>query len=212
MPMGCAVCGHAPYAHGCPGQPADHEYAQPSGELMAERLDARRRLGLGRPLPPFEHTREVPAQPTPLVPAPRQVEPDPSPSRVRRPAAPNAARPYRPVESQEDRTARLVLARDSLALRRARATARTQELIPYKVGTAPHSHRGIVDHKAMHPHREEPAPRRTLTLSPNIPNTGDRHQPYQTLSRGSAVAPGWGRSPDTFPPRRHDPYRHEAAA
>ncbi|WP_344922760.1 hypothetical protein, partial [Streptosporangium oxazolinicum] len=42
LPMGCADCGHAPYAHGCPGQVADHEYAQPTGALMAARLDARR--------------------------------------------------------------------------------------------------------------------------------------------------------------------------
>ncbi|WP_344925567.1 hypothetical protein, partial [Streptosporangium carneum] len=45
MPMGCAACGHAPYAHGCPGQSTDHEYVQPDGALMNARLEARRRGG-----------------------------------------------------------------------------------------------------------------------------------------------------------------------
>ena len=52
MPMGCAACGHAPYAHGCPDRSADHDYAQPSGELMATRLQVRRTGD--RSLPCFE--------------------------------------------------------------------------------------------------------------------------------------------------------------
>ncbi|WP_326635889.1 hypothetical protein OG884_22640 [Streptosporangium sp. NBC_01755] len=104
LPMGCAVCGHAPYAHGCPGQAADHEYAQPSGELMAERLDVRRRLGLGRTLPTFEPAHEVTAHLVPVVPAPRQAEREiPSahtrPSGrtdTRRPVMPGTGRPHRP--------------------------------------------------------------------------------------------------------------------
>lgn len=111
LPMGCAACGHAPYAHGCPGQSADHEYAQPSGALMAERLEVRRQLGLGQALPTFEPAREVTAQPT-LVPAPRQADPEatvahpahrthrhPTPGDARRPPAPagrDAGRPRGP--------------------------------------------------------------------------------------------------------------------
>ncbi|MEU0517919.1 hypothetical protein [Streptosporangium sp. NPDC006007] len=72
MPMGCAACGHAPYAHGCPGQSADHEYVQPSGALMQMRLQARR---LGHPLPVFEPPADVaPAEVIPLVPAQRRPE------------------------------------------------------------------------------------------------------------------------------------------
>ncbi|WP_326829106.1 hypothetical protein OIE13_31480 [Streptosporangium sp. NBC_01810] len=116
LPMGCAACGHAPYAHGCPGQSADHEYAQPSGALMAERLEVRRQLGLGQALPTFEPAREVTAQPT-LVPAPRQADPEATPSRTRptgrtdtrRPATPDARRrpaPARAGRSRRGQTAR----------------------------------------------------------------------------------------------------------
>ncbi|MGW4424940.1 hypothetical protein [Streptosporangium sp. NPDC004631] len=72
MPMGCAACGHAPYAHGCPGQSADHDYVQPSGALMRMRLQARR---LGHPLPVFEPPADVaPAEVIPLVPAQRRPD------------------------------------------------------------------------------------------------------------------------------------------
>ncbi|MGW4426128.1 hypothetical protein [Streptosporangium sp. NPDC004631] len=72
MPMGCAACGHAPYAHGCPGQSTDHEYVQPSGALMRMRLQARR---LGHPLPVFEPPADVaPTEVIPLVPAQRRPE------------------------------------------------------------------------------------------------------------------------------------------
>ncbi|WP_157594142.1 hypothetical protein [Streptosporangium amethystogenes] len=86
MPMGCALCGHAPYAHGCPGQGADHDYAQPSRELMAVRLEARR---LGVPLPASEAFAD--AEIIPLVPAQRRPEqpapaaPTPLPKRTSRP-------------------------------------------------------------------------------------------------------------------------------
>lgn len=100
MPMGCAVCGHAPYAHGCPGQNTGHEYEQPSGALMG----CRRRLGLGRVLPGFEPPAVVvaPIEVVPLVPAQRRHDlpvvapsapavPAPLPKRVpqpvRRPAS-----------------------------------------------------------------------------------------------------------------------------
>lgn len=72
MPMGCALCGHAPYSHGCPGRPSDHEYAAPSPEQFAQRLAARRAAGPhhlpGSPAP--EHV--APAEVIPLVPAQRR--------------------------------------------------------------------------------------------------------------------------------------------
>ncbi|MFI6509929.1 hypothetical protein ACIBCT_20190 [Streptosporangium sp. NPDC050855] len=194
MPMGCAVCGHAPYAHGCPGQAADHEYLQPSAELMDERLDARRRLGLGRALPTFGPVREVTARPT-LVPAPRRAEPEAAPSRtrsvgrtdLRRPAAPGGVRPHRPVETRADRALRLALAR-----RRARAAALT--LHPTGAGTPP-------------PRPGEPLDRPPLTLLPLPPE--HRHQP---LRPGHAVALGRSHLPDSIPPRRYEPSRQGAAA
>lgn len=186
--MGCADCGHAPYAHGCPGQVADHEYAQPTGALMDVRLDARRRLGLGRTLPTFEPAPEIPARPIPLVPAPRQAEPEAT-SRTRpagrtdtRRPAPPAARPYRPIETRESRAVRLALARDSLARRRARTAARVHE------------------HGAPPPG--------TVLSNARPPLSLLDHQP---LRPGPAVAPGRGRSPDAPPARRHEP-RWEAAA
>ncbi|MGC5014815.1 hypothetical protein ACLQ2R_28960 [Streptosporangium sp. DT93] len=184
--MGCAVCGHAPYAHGCPGQAADHEYAQPSGELMAERLDARRRLGLGRTLPTFEPAHEVSARSTP-VPASRHTDPEAAPSRTRpagrtdtrRPAMSGGVRPYRPVETRADRALRLTLARDPLTRRRARTVAH-----------------------ALHPVGRPP-----LTLLP-VPS---EHR-HRVLRPGLAVAPGRSHLRDTSPPGRYEPYRQEIAA
>lgn len=72
MPMGCALCGHAPYAHGCPDLSADHEYVQPDGALMNARLEARRHGGpvrLPAPRPPAE---VAPVEVIPLVPAQRR--------------------------------------------------------------------------------------------------------------------------------------------
>ncbi|MFF3437743.1 hypothetical protein [Streptosporangium sp. NPDC002721] len=189
MPMGCADCRHAPYAHGCPGQVADHEYAPPTDALMAERLDTRRRLGLGRTLPTFEPAREIPAQPIPLVPAPRQAEPEATPTRTRpagrtdtrRPAT-SAPRPYRPVETRENRAIRLALARDPLSRRRARTTARAYEHGAPPPGTALSNARpplSLLDHRTLRP--------------------------------GPAAAPGRGRSPDAPPARRHEPWREVAA-
>ncbi|MEU3166179.1 hypothetical protein [Streptosporangium sp. NPDC006930] len=86
MPMGCALCWHAPYAHGCPGQGAvDHDYVQPSRELMAVRLEAWR---FGILLPASEAF--VDAEAIPLVPAQRRPEqpasaaPTPLPKRTPR--------------------------------------------------------------------------------------------------------------------------------
>ncbi|MEU0517884.1 hypothetical protein [Streptosporangium sp. NPDC006007] len=103
MPMGCALCGHAPYAHGCLDRPADHEYAQPSGALTEMRLEARRH---GGPciLPAVEPPVDVaPTEVIPLVPAQRRPDlpviapaapvvrpplPKRTPRPVRRPAPP----------------------------------------------------------------------------------------------------------------------------
>ncbi|MEV4745171.1 hypothetical protein AB0K21_02220 [Streptosporangium sp. NPDC049248] len=211
LPMGCAVCGHAPYAHGCPGRAADHEYAQPSGELMAERLDVRHRLGLGQTSPTFQPAYEVTAQLAPVVPAPRQVEREKTSARTRsagctdtrRPVMSGTGRPYRPVETREDRAARLALARDSLTRRRALIAARAAE----------HPTRNA-DRRPRHPRPAEPDHRvqRTLTVLPDIPGTEERRPVYQAPPPRLTVAPGRGRPPGALSSWRHHPHRQEAAA
>ncbi|WP_406311448.1 hypothetical protein OHA77_22015 [Streptosporangium sp. NBC_01639] len=94
MPMGCALCGHPPHAHGCPGQAADHDYAQPSGALLAERLELRHRLGLGRVLPAYRPPATVaPTEVIPLVPAQRRTEPPALPAPAISAPAPVPAAP-----------------------------------------------------------------------------------------------------------------------
>ncbi|MET8047504.1 hypothetical protein ABZU75_07855 [Streptosporangium sp. NPDC005286] len=213
MPMGCAVCGHAPYAHGCPRQTADHEYAQPSGELMAERLDVRRQFGLGRTLPTFEPAHEVTAQPTPLVPAPRQAERETALAHTRpagrtdtrRPVMPSA-HPHRPVETQENRAARLALARDPRARRRARVAARAHEPAPHS--GAPSLNVGQEARRLRH---AEPIARPPLTPVPGVPDVAP-HPPHQTLPPGLAVTPGRDHSPDAPLSWRQHPHWQEVAA
>ncbi|MEV8636493.1 hypothetical protein AB0395_33085 [Streptosporangium sp. NPDC051023] len=95
MPMGCALCGHAPYAHGCPGQSADHDYVQPSSALMNARLEARRATG-PQLLPTVEPPADVtPSEVIPLVPAQRRPEPEP-PANAPAPPAVQPARPPLP--------------------------------------------------------------------------------------------------------------------
>lgn|GEM_PF-6928415 len=219
MPMGCAVCGHAPYAHGCPGQAADHEYAQPSGELMAERFDVRRRSGLGRTLPTFEPVHRVAAQFVPVVPAPRRAEPETTPAPTRpigrtdtRHAAMPSTRPYRPIEPREERAARLALARNPRTRRQALIAARTPEHPP------PHT----TDHRTRPPHPAEPAPtvlpdittsprEDTTTPAQRIPS-GPRKHAAPLVQHTLTVASGRGRSPDTPTSRHPHPYRWEVAA
>ncbi|MFF5108708.1 hypothetical protein [Streptosporangium sp. NPDC000509] len=201
LPMGCAVCGHAPYAHHCPGQAIDHEYAQPTGTLMAMRLEARRRTG-PQPFPMAEQPVVVaPAEVIPLVPAQRRSEPPaptaPTPLPERTPPSPfprpalrpaaiaparrdDSRRPApRPVETRTDRATRLALVRDTLAHRKARIAARAH------------------DHSA-------PPPNMGLKSAawPLAP---------QTLRPGPA-APGRSRPPNIPSPRRHQPHRWEVAA
>ncbi|WP_433373172.1 hypothetical protein [Streptosporangium sp. CA-115845] len=225
LPMGCAVCGHAPYAHGCPGQAADHEYAQPSGELMAERLDVRRRLGLGRTLPTFQPAYEVTVCSAAVVPAPCQAERERTqpPTRpagrtdIRRPALPGTGRPHQPVETREDRAARLALARDPRPRRRALIAARTPEHPPQNTNRQPRH-----PHPAAPPAQRTPLPpdinpnprkdvtpliQRTLTALPDIPG-----RTYRTPRPGLTIAPGRGRSPDTPSSWRQHPHRQEVAA
>ncbi|MER6825158.1 hypothetical protein ABT352_04145 [Streptosporangium sp. NPDC000563] len=214
LPMGCAECGHAPYAHGCPGRPSDHEYAQPTGALMAMRLEARR-TGT-RPFPLVERpVTTAPAEVIPLVPAPRHstspasipdapAAPAPPPMRtphptprptVRPAAAPPrrddarvARRPApRPVESGQDRATRLALARDPLARRRARIAARAPE------------------HSTPPPTMSQPPTRPPLTLLPAPPD----HQ-HQTSWPNPALTSGQVRYfPNAPAPSPHEPSCHE---
>ncbi|MGC5009833.1 hypothetical protein ACLQ2R_03610 [Streptosporangium sp. DT93] len=202
LPMGCAACGHAPYAHGCPGQAADHEYLQPSAELVAQRLDVRHRLGLGQTLPTFEPARPVTTWPTP-VPAPRQAEPTPSRTRpagrtdLRRPAAPGGARPHRQVETRADRALRLALARDPLTRRRARAAAHA--LHPAGASIPPPRPGETLDRPPL-----------TLPSPPSSPLSPE--QWHQTLRPGLAVALGRNHPPDTTLPRRYELSRWQEVA
>ncbi|WP_157594853.1 hypothetical protein [Streptosporangium amethystogenes] len=225
LPMGCAACGHAPYAHGCPGQSSDHDYAQPSAVLMAERLEVRRRLDLGRTLPTFEPAREITAQPTPV---PRQADPEAAPSRTRPAGRTDARRPTpggipsRVTETRQDRAVRLALARDPLSLRRARLAAHTvahTSAPTHERGAPPPSQEPLTlrrAHTAAHtatPTHERGAPppsisQKPTTRPPLTPLPDPPEQQHQTLRPGSP-APGRSHSPDAFPPRRHDPYRQQ---
>ncbi|MFJ2034360.1 hypothetical protein [Streptosporangium sp. NPDC087985] len=90
MPMGCAACGHPPYAHGCNQATPGHGYAQPSSALIAERLRVRHQLGLGRVLPVYGPPAVVaPYEVIPLVPTQRR----PAPPAVTTPAPVPAAVP-----------------------------------------------------------------------------------------------------------------------
>ncbi|MEV4532137.1 hypothetical protein [Streptosporangium sp. NPDC049304] len=196
LPMGCAVCGHAPYAHHCLGQATDHEYAQPTGELMAQRLEARRRTG-PQPFPRVEQPIAVaPTEVIPLIPAQRRSEPPaptaptPLPERTpslfsrpaRRPATTAPARrddnrrpTPRPVETRADRATRLALARNTLTHRRARTAANLAASSPPSMGL-----------KSA-----------TWPLA------------FQTLRPGPAAAPGRSHA---LPPRQHQLHRWEVAA
>ncbi|MFI6451676.1 hypothetical protein ACIBF6_08965 [Streptosporangium amethystogenes] len=225
LPMGCAVCGHAPYAHGCPGRAADHEYAQPSGELMAERLDVRHRLGLGQTSPTFQPAYEVTAQLAPVVPAPRQVEREKTSARTRpagrtdarRPVMPGTGRPHWPVETREDRAARLALARDSLTRRRALIAARASETPPQNTDCQPQYPR--FTEPAVPPphtnldHRKHVTPlvQRILTVLPDIPGTGDLHRTHQAPPPRPTLAPCRDH-PDASSSWQDHPYRQGVAA
>ncbi|WP_189238069.1 hypothetical protein [Planomonospora parontospora] len=158
--MGCAVCGHPPYDHGCLHVEA-HDYRVPSAGQAAARWELIRAARLDElrmpardwvrpaeclpapasqpteqePVPagrPIERQRVPTGQPavrTPAVPAPRTAEPV---SGTNLPAvgsswpmalAETCRTADRPVETRETRALRLSLAREPLALRRARAVA-----------------------------------------------------------------------------------------
>jgi hypothetical protein len=58
LALGCAMCGHPPYAHGCDAV-GGHEYEVPSAELIAERLSLYVELGLHqRPVSETEFRRD----------------------------------------------------------------------------------------------------------------------------------------------------------
>lgn len=196
MPMGCAVCGHAPYAHGCPGQPADHEYAQPSGELMEMRLEARRRTG-PQMLPRVESPdRVTPTEVIPLVPAQRHPE-----LFVAASAAPTSL-PHRVPRSfahPKPQLAATAPPRRDDGRRPAPSARRPAVCGPDKAGTAP-------------PTQQSPELRDPM-LSPPLPAVSYLVRPRRRArSASTPVTHGRGRSPALFPPRRLAPYRCEAAA
>ncbi|WP_326829157.1 hypothetical protein OIE13_31970 [Streptosporangium sp. NBC_01810] len=172
MPMGCALCGHAPYAHGCPGQGADHDYAQPSRELMAIRLEARR---LGVLLPASEAFADaeiiplVPAQCRPEQPAP--ATPTPLPRGTPRPfprpdirpavvAPPGRDDGRRPAPSRPGRTARPAWHSPA-----TRAPAAEPASRPALASTPPH-HTTVLQQLA------------------HLPDASERRQPHQVLRPG----------------------------
>lgn len=195
MPMGCAVCGHAPYAHGCPYRAADHEYAQPSGALMEMRLEARRHGG-PRILPAVEPPADVaPVEVIPLVPAQRRpdlsapptapaVQParPPLPRRVRRPfpapgARPAATRPPRRGDNQRPAPSARASAHSPSQARAAPPTPR-----PPAPDQAPQS---LLPH---HISRTRPTPR----TSERVLNRTMEVRPMENATAKTApVIPGW---------------------
>ncbi|MEU0518806.1 hypothetical protein [Streptosporangium sp. NPDC006007] len=200
MPMGCAVCGHAPYAHGCPCWPADHDYVQPDGSLMRMRFQSRR---LGHPLPVFEPPADVaPTEAIPLVPAQRRpglpvivpvapVVRPPLPKRtprpVRRPAPPfrTAAAPPRREDGRRPAPRGMPPAIDS----------------PRETGTTPPAHRpptpyGAFQRLLSHPiKRARPAIAtlgRALNRTMEVRSMHDgRSTTPQSATSATAVIPGW---------------------
>lgn len=120
LPMGCRLCGHPPYEHGCDHMGA-HEYEAPTRRQIDARRDLIRlaRLDeLGMPArdwvrptkcAPAAAGTEAVAQPRPMVPAPRAAEP--------------SAAAALPVESHQDRQARFARATEPRAMQRALAVA-----------------------------------------------------------------------------------------
>ncbi|MEU0521592.1 hypothetical protein [Streptosporangium sp. NPDC006007] len=197
MPMGCAVCGHAPYAHGCPYRAADHEYAQPSGALMETRLEARRHGGPCIlpaaeppadvapteviPLVPAQRRPDLPAPAAPAAPAVQPTQP-PLPRRVRRPfptpgARPAATRPPRRGDNQRPAPSVRASAHNPSQARAAPPTPRpaapdqtSQSLLPHHIS------------------RTRPTPR----TSERVLNRTMEVRPMENATAKTApVIPGW---------------------
>ncbi|MBG0820054.1 hypothetical protein HS048_04790 [Planomonospora sp. ID91781] len=112
LPMGCAVCGHPPYDHGCLRVDV-HDYQAPSGAQIRARQGLIRAARLdeqGMPATAWVRpsmcvpvaAEETPVEEAPAVPVPRTAEPAPQ-AAPRPPIAvePQAApRPLASVESQ----------------------------------------------------------------------------------------------------------------
>ncbi|SFK97306.1 hypothetical protein SAMN05216275_14421 [Streptosporangium canum] len=154
MPMGCALCGHPPYAHGCAGTVPDHDYAQPSGTLISERLETRRRLG-SQQLPRFTPPAVVaPGEVIPLVPAQRRPEPPPAALAVPVPPPPPLPLPKRaphPVRRAAPRPAATTPPRRDDG--RRSGPRRTRGAVSHARGTrfAPPRHRSSAPYGAPKP-------------------------------------------------------------
>ncbi|GGK62105.1 hypothetical protein Ppa06_61060 [Planomonospora parontospora subsp. parontospora] len=158
LPMGCAVCGHPPYDHGCL-HVDEHDYQAPSGAQIRARQDLIRAARLdeqGMPATAWVRpsmcvpvaAEEAPVEEVPAVPVPRTAEPAPQAAprppvhgepvwhqvesqTTFRPPVP-AGPVWRPVEPREARAVRLARARVPAALQRARARAATVRSRPLR--------------------------------------------------------------------------------
>ncbi|WP_433247498.1 hypothetical protein ACQPYK_47130 [Streptosporangium sp. CA-135522] len=197
MPMGCALCGHPPYAHGCPGRPADHDYAQPSGTLIAERLETRHRLGPHQ-LPRFTPPATVaPGEVIPLVPAQRRPDPPPA-----APAVPTPTPLPLPMPKRAPRPVRRVAPRPAATMPPRRDDGRrpgprcTRVAVSRAHGTrfAPSRHRSPTPYGGPNPFLSPVSRTR-----PSPPTTGralDRTQEVRPVEHLKSTAPasaipGW---------------------
>ncbi|GAA3443300.1 hypothetical protein GCM10018955_27380 [Planomonospora venezuelensis] len=154
--MGCAVCRHPPYDHGCLHLDA-HDYQAPSDVQVAARWDLIRAARLGElRMPAWNWVRPTECAPAPVTvagtettaPATADQQPVEALPLVPEPRPAEGAEPYhlpvqpvghrsvalsdpmpapRPAEPPEARAVRLALAREPLVIRQARIMARRRQ-------------------------------------------------------------------------------------
>ncbi|GAT68995.1 hypothetical protein PS9374_04660 [Planomonospora sphaerica] len=188
LPMGCAVCGHPPYDHGCLRVDA-HDYQAPSGAQIRARQGLIRAARLdeqGMPATAWVRpsmcvpvaAEETPVEEASAVPVPRTAGPAPQAT----PLPPVSAGPvWRPVESREARAVRLARARVPAVLQRARARAATVRSRPLRpasdVGRPIPG--GPPSHGAGRLRPGELAAHHTASRPPDPPGPTGRRSPYE---------------------------------
>jgi hypothetical protein len=187
--MGCAVCGHPPYDHGCL-HVDEHDYQAPSGaQIRARRhlISAARLDEQGMPATAWVRpsmcvpvaAEEMPVEEVSAVPVPRTAEP--APQAMSRPPVP-AEPGWRPVEPREARAVRLARARVPAALQRARARAATVRSRPphpaADVGRPVPG--GPPSRSAGRPRPGEPAAHHIASRPPDSPEPGGWRPPYES--------------------------------